>query len=61
MQAEMVTGIVFYASEAAQRNRHYQEGRSIRTDLYVKLYKIADNFIQLDFDSTGRNYVHVSV
>ncbi len=54
-------GTVFYASKRAQENRYYFEGRKIGTNNYYKAIYIADNLVQIDFDSTGTNYIHLTL
>ena len=54
-------GTVYYASKDAQRNRYYFEGRKIGTNNYHKALYLTDNFVQIDFDSSGTNYIHLQV
>ena len=54
-------GTVFYASKDAQAKRLYKEGRHISTNLYHRAVMIESNFVQLDLDSTGTNYIHLTL
>lgn len=55
------TGTIFYASKDAQTKRLYSEGRHIKTNRYHRAVFIEENFVQLDFDSTGTNYIHLAL
>lgn len=55
------TGTVYYASESAQRNRYYFEGRKIGTNNYHKALYLNDKCVQIDLDSSGTNYIHLTL
>lgn len=54
-------GTVFYASKNAQKNRYYFEGRKIGTNNYHSIYEIEPGFVEVNFDATGTNYIHLTL
>lgn len=56
-----VTGTVFYASKDAQAKRYYFEGRKIGTNNYHSIHIIEPGFIEVNFDSSGTNYIHLTL
>lgn len=56
-----IRGTVFYASKDAQKERLYKEGGTINTESYHRAVYLEDNFVQLDLDESGTNYVHVTI
>lgn len=54
-------GTVYYASKDAQKNRYYFEGRKIGTNNYHEAVYLNDKFVQIDFDKSGTNYVHLNL
>lgn len=53
-------GKIFYASKNAQA-RYYFEGREIGTNNYYSAYTIEPGFVEINFDSTGTNYIHLAL
>lgn len=54
-------GKIFYASKKAQEKRYYFEGREIGTNDYYSVYTIEPGFVEVNFDSTGTNYIHLAL
>ncbi len=54
-------GQVFYASKAAQKNRYYFEGRAIGTNDYKNVRYLDDGFVEINFDDSGTNYIHLAL
>lgn len=61
MRQKTIRGVIFYASKDAQQKRLYKEGGSINTESYHRAVYLEDNFVQLDLDESGTNYVHVTI
>ena len=58
---ETITGTIYFASRDAEAKRLYKADHRVNTDLYHRAVFLSDTFVQLDFDSTGTNYVHVTL
>ena len=56
-----LTGKIFYASKDAQAKRYYFEGRKITTNSYHSVYEIEPGFVEVNFDSSGTNYIHLTL
>ena len=56
-----VVGVVYYASKDAQAKRYYYEGRKIGTNSYHSVREIEPGFVEVNFDSSGTNYIHLQL
>lgn len=57
-----INGTIYFASNDAIRKRYYREGQHVSIDpTGGKVVWLSDTFVQIDLDSTGRNYVHLTV
>jgi|GEM_PF-4012148 len=54
-------GTIYYASQKAKRDRLVKEKRKATISSYHSVLYITDNFIQIDFDSSGQSYVHMQL
>lgn len=54
-------GIVYYASKKAQANRLLKEGYTVTVNSHHKLAYLNDRVVQVDFDSSGTNYIHLQL
>lgn len=59
----MLKGIIYYASKKAQTDKLLKEGYTATISgkcLGTAVY-LADNFVQIDFDTSGQNYIHMQL
>ena len=52
-------GTVFYASNKAKNNRYIKEGSKVTIDNFYHAITLGEKAIQIDFDSSGQNYIHL--
>lgn len=56
-----IKGTIYFASLDAQRKRHYREGAHVTLDHYHSARFLTAEFVSVDLDATGTNYLHVSI
>lgn len=59
----MLKGIIYYASKKAQTDKLLKEGCTVTISgqcLSSAVY-LANNFVQIDFDKSGQNYIHMQL
>lgn len=58
---KVYTGTVFYASQKAKFKRYVKEGKRYTVRAYHQAIEIEDNFVQIDLDDSGQNYIHLTM
>lgn len=56
-----LNGTIYYTSKEAKRYRLYKEGESVTLTSYHSAHYISEHFVQVDLDSSGRNYLHITL
>lgn len=56
-----LTGIVFYASAKAMRERYYREGEHVTVSAYRNYRHYSDNFIEVNLTSDPTSYIHLTL
>lgn len=59
MSKEQLTGTIFYASKDAKRKHLYKEGQHLTVTPYSAT-EISPGFWQINLDSTGTDYIHLT-
>lgn len=54
-------GKIYYASKKAQADKLLKEGRSATIRSYYSAHMIANNFVEINFDSSGKSYIHMQL
>lgn len=52
-------GTIYYASKKAQQDKLYKEGREVTVTNYHSAHYLGNNFMDIDLDSSGTNYIHL--
>lgn len=58
-EQKIYKGEVYYASRDAQQKRLYKEGRKVSIESYTSAIEFDKNMVQIEFDTTGTNYIHL--
>jgi len=52
-------GTVFYASKNAKQKKYMVEGSKVNIHDFYHAVRLGEYAVQIDFDSTGTNYIHL--
>lgn len=55
-----ITGIVYYASDEAVRNRYYKEGQRVTISDYKTITYRGGDFVEVNLNNSGTSYLHLS-